>query len=714
MDRRQFLRTSAGAAALLTIAQRKAYGYAVSMRLPKFVQPLPMFGPDIPIMAPDQTAYPGVDYYEVEAGAYRQQLHPNLPNPTRLYGYHQVNMAGTPFRHLGGAVIAQKSRPVRLKFTCSLPLQHILPYDPTIPQGPMGTPPREGAAAIHLHGGLVPWTSDGGPFHWIAADGMQGSALPSGGWLPDKNGTPTNDYFYPNNQSARFMWYHDHAVGITRTNAYAGLATGYFIIDPVEQGLGLPVPGDILVFQDKVFWDPLIDPGYGAVVNGNPAELGPAVAGDLWYPYIYDPKIWTLKKGLPLPAESCVAEMFGDTMLVNGVVHPYQEVSGMKRYRLLNACNARFLNLSFALEHKKLAGEPQVTNKGLPIWAPVKVWQIGTEGGFLPTPVLLADGVTAGAAVNPLLLGPAERADIVVDFSAVPVGTNVILFNDAQAPFPAGNPIFNYSVAAGNAKPGLSPNTQTILQFRRVTGTGVTFSIPTAITAPVLPTMADPLNGGLALNLTPGPVTFNGTPYNYLSTTQELTLNEAFDAYGRLTQVIGNVANPAGIFGSPYVDGPGETATYGTIQIWNIYNLTADTHPMHFHLFNVMLLRRRPIKVNRFNGVPIFTALGVGPAPNEMGWKETIRMNPGECTTIAVLVEDPFVLPRDPATGVQGSDKNTRTYTLNINGAPVVATVPYSNRLAALTPSVQGDEYVWHCHILEHEEHDMMHSLVGQ
>jgi spore coat protein A len=793
MDRRQFLKTSAGAAALLTIAHEKAYGYAVSMRLPKFVQPLPMFGTDIPIMTPDQTTYPGIDYYEVEAGVYRQQLHPSLPNPTRLYGYRQVNMGGAAFCHLGGAVVARRNRPVRLKFTCNLPLQHILPYDPTIPQGPMGTPTREHAAAIHLHGGLVPWTSDGGPFHWIAKDGNQGSALPANGWLPDNAGTLTNEYFYPNNQSARFMWYHDHAVGITRTNAYAGLATGYFILDPVELGLGLPVPGDILVFQDKVFWDPLIDPGYGAVVNGLPAELGPAVAGDLWYPYIYDPKIWKLKpRGLPLPAESCVAEVFGDTMLVNGVVHPYQEVNGMKRYRLLNACNARFLNLSFALEHKTLAGEPQITNKGLPVWAPVKVWQIGTEGGFLPTPILLADGTVPGAAVNPLLLAPAERADIVVDFSAVPVGTNVILFNDAQAPFPAGNPIFNYSVSAGSAKPGLSPNTQTLLQFRRTAAAGTTFSTPSAITAPVLPTVADALNGGLKLNLTPGVVTFNGGLYNYLDpnalgNTQELTLNEAFDAYGRLTQIIGNLANPNGRFGSPYVDGMGETAAYGTIQIWNIYNLTADTHPMHFHLFNVMILRRRPFKVNNFNGVPSFTAIGVGPTPGELGWKETVRMNPGECTTIAVLVEDPFVLS-DPGTGVHGSTSAVRTYTFNVSSSqneataaaavtggvqltvasttgyavgdrvytsgigsvadgfysvvsldqtnlvinatlgtgafrakgivekvtPASASVPHSPRLANLAPPVTGDEYVWHCHILEHEEHDMMHSLVGQ
>ncbi|MCL5746309.1 MAG: hypothetical protein M1541_20650, partial [Acidobacteria bacterium] len=281
MNRRQFVKTTAGAAALLALRQ-KAYGYAVSPRITKFVTPLRTFGVDIPILSPDQATYPGVDYYDVGAGVFRESLHPDLDKlnaqGTRLYGYRATN--GGTFKHLGGAVVARKDTPVRVKFTSSLPASHILPFDATIPSGKSM---RHDRAAIHLHGGLVPWPSDGGPFHWISngsnGNGSEeGEARPGGGWLPDAGGNLTNDNFYPNHQSARFMWYHDHAIGLTRTNAYAGLASGYILTDAVEQGLGIPA-ADHLVIQDKVFWDPAIDPMYANYVPG-------ALPGDLWYPYI--------------------------------------------------------------------------------------------------------------------------------------------------------------------------------------------------------------------------------------------------------------------------------------------------------------------------------------------------------------------------------------------------------------------------------------------
>ena len=186
--------------------------------------------------------------------------------------------------------------------------------------------------------------------------------------------------------------------------------------------------------------------------------------GDLWYPHIYDPKIWGLAKGgCPLWATSCVAEMFGDTMLVNGTPYPFMDVSGMVRLRMLNACNARFLNLSFALEAASDNGEPRVNNRGVATSAPIDVWQIGTEGGFLPTPVQL---VRKGVVLWPLLLGPAERADLIVDFTGVPAGTDILLYNNAPAPYPAGSPLFDFSGQTNNAKAGFGPNTRTIMDFR--------------------------------------------------------------------------------------------------------------------------------------------------------------------------------------------------------------------------------------------------------
>jgi spore coat protein A len=234
------------------------------------------------------------------------------------------------------------------------------------------------------------------------------------------------------------------------------------------------------------------------------------------------------------------------------------------------------------------------------------------------------------------------------------------------------------------------------MQFRVSAAAGPTIPLPTTIPIPVLPTTTDTVNGGLKLNISGSSYLFNGVNYAVLPNTQELTLNEAFDQWGRLMQLIGTNVPVVGGFGRAYLDAPTEFVTYKTIQIWNVYNLTADAHPMHVHLFNAMVLRRRPFKVTGFNGTPVWTALGRGPDANESGWKETIKMMPGECTTIAILVEDP--LPG-------------RTVTVNTALASYTSTLPKSPRLASL--GINGDEYVWHCHILEHEEHDMMRPLVA-
>jgi len=247
---------------------------------------------------------------------------------------------------------------------------------------------------------------------------------------------------------------------------------------------------------------------------------------------------------------------------------------------------------------------------------------------------------------------------------------------------------------------GSGPNTRTLMQFTVIAGApSQTVSVPNLRgVVEFLPTTPDFTNGGLKLNATPGgTITFARTQYDYLKATQDLTLNEAFDTYGRLIQMLGTTTPVAGGgFGTPY-EGVGsglpQTAKYGTVQIWNIYNLTADAHPMHFHLFNVMVLRRRPFNVARFTGIPAFTGPGVGPDANETGWKETVRMMPGTCTTVAVLVEHP--LP------------------LGYVDVPQTAGGSVRCDMPQVSPRTGGHEYVWHCHILEHEEHDMMHAMVA-
>jgi FtsP/CotA-like multicopper oxidase with cupredoxin domain len=161
---------------------------------------------------------------------------------------------------------------------------------------------------------------------------------------------------------------------------------------------------------------------------------------------------------------------------------------------------------------------------------------------------------------------------------------------------------------------------------------------------------------------------------------RQLTLNEAFDSLGRLIQLEGtNLLNAAipGSYGRSYMDTATETPLAGTTEVWQIANLTADTHPIHFHLVNVQLLGRQPFDVKRYAGTPIYIGPARNPDPTERGWKETVKMHPGEVATVIMrfdLATVPFTVPSSPNTG--------------------------------------GHEYVWHCHILEHEEHDMMRPMV--
>ena len=164
---------------------------------------------------------------------------------------------------------------------------------------------------------------------------------------------------------------------------------------------------------------------------------------------------------------------------------------------------------------------------------------------------------------------------------------------------------------------------------------------------------------------------------------RRLTLNEGFDSYGRLLQTLGtDVAvsppTPAGVFSRAYETPQPKTSIKGRVEVWEIFNLTADTHPIHFHLVNVQVLSRQALKRGTLCRRCAAVAVApVAPDANELGWKETVRMNPGEATRVIMK----FDLP----------------------GLPF--TVP-------LSPRTGGNEYVWHCHILEHEEHDMMRPLV--
>ena len=256
-SRRQFLVGTMAAGATLAVPlyfdTRRAFAFYQSPSgLKKFIQPLRGVGPGgIPVAAPDAFSAPvtGVNHYSLTIAQFTDQLHPHL-GPTKLWGYNPVVPLGDGAqhqRHLGGIIVAQRGVPIQITFTNKLPPKHILPVD-TSANFP-DAQKRQNATTTHLHGGFTPWTSDGGPFTWFTPDGDYGpSVIDKAGnnlykLLNPRLKRGQAEYYYPNNQSARLGWYHDHAHDLTRLNAYAGIASAYIIRDSFEanlRNLGLP------------------------------------------------------------------------------------------------------------------------------------------------------------------------------------------------------------------------------------------------------------------------------------------------------------------------------------------------------------------------------------------------------------------------------------------------------------------------------------------
>ncbi|WP_242221957.1 multicopper oxidase family protein [Bacillus cereus group sp. BfR-BA-01380] len=512
------------------------------MSLKKFVDVLPI----PPVLKPEGTR-DGIPFYEVTMKQSKRKLHRDL-SPTTVWGYNGM--------YPGPTFEVERNHPIFVKWKNKLPLKHLLPVDQTVHGAESDKPPVR--TVVHLHGGRVHPESDGHPDAWFTRG--------------FKNVGPefVNEvYYYPNCQRPTTLWYHDHALGITRLNVYAGLAGFYLLRDEEEKKLNLPsgkfeIP---LVIQDRSFY-----------ANGElfyPSQPGNVSPPAPQSPLPIDPA---------LPNPSVVPEFFGNTILVNGKVWPYLEVEPRKyRFRILNGSNSRFYRMQLS------PGQNFV--------------QIGTDGGLLEKPV----------QVSEIILAPAERADVIIDFSNHN-GQSIILTNDAPTPFPDGE--------------SPSEDLRQIMQFR----VKQTCCRPDKSKIPEKLSCLEHLNPQDAVM------------------TRKNTLLEATDNFGRPMPLLNNMEWDQPITETPY---------NGTIEIWELYNTTPDTHPIHLHLVNFQILNRAV-----FTGDPNGSNLKIGPPippdPNERGWKDTVRANPGEVARI--------IAHFGPFTGT----------------------------------------YPWHCHILEHEDYDMM------
>jgi spore coat protein A, manganese oxidase len=345
---------------------------------PKFINPLP-----VPGLIDARSG----GTFEISINQFRQDL--GLKDPvsgqplaTTVWGYN-----GT---YPGPTILTQRDVPINVFWQNNLvdnagrPLPHLLPVDITLHWALEEVPGWQTAGVpivTHLHGGQTESESDGLPEAWYTPGfALKGKDFRKGDVEP---------YYYANGQEAATIWYHDHALGITRLNVYAGLAGYYIVTDANEKALQdahqLPSgPYDLgLAIQDRLF-------------TSN---------GELFYPALPEEE-----EG---PNPSHLPEFFGDIILVNGKAWPVLEVEPRPyRFRLLNGSDSRFYNL-FLSSGQQFA-------------------QIGTDNGLLPSPVVF----------DQVLIGTGERKDVVIDFSDPSLwGQTIILQNNARTPFPKGSTV---------------------------------------------------------------------------------------------------------------------------------------------------------------------------------------------------------------------------------------------------------------------------------
>jgi FtsP/CotA-like multicopper oxidase with cupredoxin domain len=602
-----------------------------------------------------------IDYYEIAMRQFQQQiLPPGLPATTVWgYGPNPATVRGGPviFNAPSLTIEAKYNTPVRIKWINELVdgqgnyLPHLLPVDQTLhwanpPGGTAGrdmrpefdsTPgPYTGPVPIvtHLHGAVgVGDESDGYAEAWYlpAATNIPGGYATAGTWYQyfagkaqagfgETWGPGFATFRYPNPDRASANWYHDHTLGMTRLNVYAGPA-GFYLIrggpsdEVLDSRTGLPatLPGPApaigdpagvtyyeipLAIQDRSFNE------NGSLFYPDTREFFDGIVGEFIPDGEFSP-IWN-------------PEFFGNMIIVNGNTWPFQTVEQRRcRFRVLNGCQSRFLILDFS----QIPG--------------VEVWAIGNEGGFLATPVDLT-----ATNDNQLLMGLAERADLIVDFTNVPTGNYVLGNLGPDEPFGGGIPGVDFD-------PSDATSTGQVMQFTVVPATSPDPTTPPEFLQ--LPTLA------------PLPAADYVRPLALIEKMGEGFGADGEELEGPVEALLGVVADGVAVE-RLWMDEVTENPDVGDTEIWEFYNTTGDAHPMHVHEVAFEVINREGLLLDDDGEVVQPVQLDgeiTPPEAWETGVKDTVTALPGQVTRVKAQ--------------------------FNVPG-----------------------QYVWHCHIVEHEDNEMM------
>ncbi|MGO4956510.1 multicopper oxidase family protein [Luteococcus sp. Sow4_B9] len=707
MSRRTFLRASAAGAMTLYTTNALGLPEAVAEGIPGGSLPatqIPQFRNRlvVPQIAPcwnrTWTNYGATDYYEMSLRQFRQQMLPTGMPQTTVWGYGPSYDDGRGFHAPGLTILARAGGAVRIKWTNDLVdangnyLPHLFAVDPTlhwanVPQEPAGgmrmtdmKPDYTGRRYVrpenytdpttqytsytgpvpivtHLHGAVgVKDHSDGYSEAWYLPNARNipaGHARHGRWWdfLAAKARRETGVVWsdgqqvatYPNGNRVSTLWFHDHAMGLTRLNVYSG-ATNFYLVrgtndDVLDSRTGRTAIAPWLNERDE-YLKSSPNPGHDIPLAIQDRSFN--ADGSLFYPdsrAFFDNYQGPYYPEAPGIAPNWVPEFFGNTLIVNGQTWPFHRVEQRRyRFRVLNGCGSRTLYLDF---------------RGIP---GVEVWQTGNDGGMLDRAVNVS--ALPGWKANRVMLAPAERVELLVDFTRVPTGRHILRNVGPDAFFPGGRPAENGETPRVKLYPFAERDVVFPPADPATTGRVMAFDV-------VPPTSVDTTTPGRYLQMRAVPKLPAPVRTRRLSTTMSFhqvgTDPAPYASHTMLGVLSGTPGGQMKITGTMWGDPVTENPAVGDVEDWEIYNLVQDApvpHPIHVHETTFEVIERRMVHYDWETG-----QMTMGPQvplePGETGRKDTVFVYPGEMIRI---------------------------------------------RMKFTT----AGQYMWHCHLLEHEDNEMM------